>query len=228
MRRFFEGRPDYQALEVSYARLLGKPGLGVLTAAPGLGKTRALRHLRAKLAQGRMILHVDGEEAAPEAPWRVLGKHLRVDLSRRRKSVWRAIAAELRVGARLHVGGSITHGWETTPNLHPLLVVDEAQHVSNGFFVDLADFRDAVDRRISVWLVGLPSLAHKLFDRRHDGLREYISEVCSLSPLELDAFAAMIAGEYPEMRAEEIERLWAESKGVPRVATRLLRGKDEP
>jgi hypothetical protein len=117
-------------------------------------------------------------------------------------------------------------GRETIGSPRPVLVVDEAQHVSHGFLVDLADFLDALDWRVSVWLVGLPSLAAKILDPRHAKLLRRVVVVEALLPLDLDAFAAMMLGDDPDVRADDVERLWQESGGNPRRAAKLSKTKD--
>jgi type II secretory pathway predicted ATPase ExeA len=48
-KTFFDKSPGFKKLERAFRQLVADPGLGVLTADAGIGKTAALRHLCAQL-----------------------------------------------------------------------------------------------------------------------------------------------------------------------------------
>lgn len=112
-------------------------------------------------------------------------------------------------------------------------LVDEAQHLRDDFFIDLASFLNyAFDTRdlLTVWLVGLPPLAHCLDMRHHAALRTRIVSPNVLEPRDRDVFLSMLnhalkAADATEPLLSEPARevLWRVSQGIPWAASRLLR-----
>jgi type II secretory pathway predicted ATPase ExeA len=115
----------------------------------------------------------------------------------------------------------------------PLIVLDEAQHLSDSFLVDLSGFLNfAFDSRdlVTLWLVGLPALGRHLRMQIHAPLAMRVVHQVHLEPLDRDLFAAMIdhglkaAGATQTILADPVrELLFRASRGVPRVASSLLR-----
>jgi type II secretory pathway predicted ATPase ExeA len=115
----------------------------------------------------------------------------------------------------------------------PLIILDEAQHLSDPFLIDLSGFLNfAFDSRdlLTLWLVGLPPLARHLRMQQHAPLAMRIVHQLHLEALDRDLFKAMVehgltaAGATQTILADPArELLFRASRGVPRVASNLLR-----
>src|SRR5208282_5496678 len=118
-------------------------------------------------------------------------------------------------------------------NTAPILVIDEAQHLSDAFLLDLSGFLNfAFDSRdlLTLWLVGLPPLARRLHMHQHAALATRITAELRLEPLDRDAFTAAVDHAFKAAGATQkvlsdpaAEMLFRSSRGVLRVASRLLR-----
>ena len=105
--------------------------------------------------------------------------------------------------------------------------------LSDVFLADLPGFLNfAFDTRspAAVWLVGLPRLAQRLRMQVHAPLATRIAAQVHLSPLERDDFKALVehgisaAGSREKLLTDSaIELLFRVSRGIPRIASRLLR-----
>ena len=220
-KTFFDKGPGYKKLERAFRQLVDDPGLGVLTAEAGVGKTAAIRNLCAQLPRpDHLVLYLCDTAVAPLDLYRTLANELGVKPSHRRAQLWTDIKK-----AVLHMvderGSS------------PLIVLDEAQHLSDAFLIDLSGFLNfAFDSRdlITLWLVGLPVLARHLRLQLHAPLAMRVVHQVHLEPLERDLFGAMIdhglkaAGATQSVLADPArELLFRASRGVPRAASDLLR-----
>ncbi len=116
----------------------------------------------------------------------------------------------------------------------PIVVVDEAQHLTDRFLIDLSGFLNvAFDSRdvLAMWLVGLPSLRRHLEMQQHAPLAMRVSASVHLEPFtDRDAFHALIrqalesAGASEKLLADPaLELLMRASRGVPRQASKVLR-----
>jgi type II secretory pathway predicted ATPase ExeA len=116
----------------------------------------------------------------------------------------------------------------------PIVVMDEAQHLSDRFLVDLSGFLNvAFDSRdvLTLWLVGLPALRRHLEMQQHAPLAMRVSAQVHLEPFtDRAAFAAFVTQALAAVGATEkivadpaMELLLRSSRGLPRVASRLLR-----
>lgn len=77
----------------------------------------------------------------------------------------------------------------------PVIVIDEAQHLSDRFLVDASGFLNfAFDSRdrFPVWLVGMPALARHLRMQQHAALAMRVAVHVHLEPLERGELAAMV------------------------------------
>jgi type II secretory pathway predicted ATPase ExeA len=114
----------------------------------------------------------------------------------------------------------------------PILILDEAQHLSDPFLIDLSAFLNfAFDSRdlLTLWLVGLPPLARHLRMQQHAPLAMRIVHYIQLEPLDRELFRAMIdhafqaAGATQTLLADSArELLFRASRGLPRIAAHLL------
>jgi type II secretory pathway predicted ATPase ExeA len=208
-------------LERYFQDLLDEPGLGVLTAAPGVGKTAAIRSLCASLPEPdfKVVYLCDTAVTACDL-YRTLALELGLQPAHRRAQLWWELKR------------TIVHMVEQQHTL-PVLIIDEAQQLSDDFLGDLGGFLNfAFDRKtlLTLWLVGLPQLTTRLRMRHHAPLASRIVAQVQLEPLGREDFTALIehglkaAGARDKVLTDNaLEMLWRASTGVPRAASRLLR-----
>ena len=220
-KTFCADLPGYQRLSTVFQQLLDERGLAVLTGDAGTGKTAAIRNLCHQLpSPDHRILYLCDTAVSPLDLYRTLALELGVTPSHRRGQLWTDIKKTLvdLVDER----GSL-----------PVLVVDEAHHLSDRFLVDLSGFLNfAFDSRdlMAVWLVGLSPLLRTLRMHQHAALATRITAHVHLEPLSRDDFATLIdhglqaAGATDNLLADPArEMLFRASRGLPRVGAQLLR-----
>jgi len=220
-KTFFDKSPGYTRLRRAFRQLVDDPGLGVLTAEPGVGKTAALRNLCAELPKpDHLVVYLCDTSVSPLDLYRSLAVALGVRPSHRRGQLWDDLKKAL-----VHMvderGSS------------PIIVLDEAQHLSDRFLADLGGFLNfAFDSRdlFTLWLVGQPPLTRRLHTQQHAALRSRIAVEIRLEPLDREGFVAAIehglkaAGAAQKILADPaMEMLFRGSRGVLRVASRSLR-----
>jgi len=220
-KTFYDKSPGYERLARSFQHLLDEPGLGVLTAEPGVGKTAGIRNLCLPLPRpDYLVLYVCDTTVSPLDLYRTLAGELGVKPSHRRGQLWADIKKAL-----VHMVDE--------RNTCPVVVIDEAQHLSDAFLLDLSGFLNfAFDSRdlLTLWLVGLPPLARRIHMHQHAALATRIAAELRLDPLDRDAFAAAVdhalkaAGATQKILSDPaVEMLFRASRGVLRIAARLLR-----
>ena len=145
---FFSETAGYAHLESQFRDLLDEPGLGLLTAEAGIGKTAAIRNLCSQLpSPDYLVVYLCDTSGSPCDVYRALAVELGLRPSVRKAQLWTELKGPL---------SKLLDEQHTTVTV----VVDEAQHLSDRFLADLAGFLNfAFDRRslAAVWLVGLPS-----------------------------------------------------------------------
>lgn len=220
-KTYYDKDDAYVRLGRVFRWLADEPGLGMLTGEAGVGKTAAIRNLCAGLATPEYrVLYLCDTAVRPAAVYRNLAASLGLVPRRSRDALWRQLRDTI---VHLHDVEAVV----------PVLVIDEAQHLHDDFFIDLAGFLNyAFDTRdlLTVWLVGLPPLAQRLSMRQHAALRTRIVSPNVLAPRDRDTFFAMLehglktAGATAKLLSEPaLEVLWRVSQGIPRIASRLLR-----
>lgn len=220
-KTFFDKSPGYTRVKRAFRQLVEDPGLGVLTAEPGVGKTAALRNLCAELPRpDHTILYFCDTSVSPLELYRALAVELGVKPSHRRGQLWADIKKAL------------VHMVDERGTV-PLVILDEAQHLSDRFLLDLAGFLNfAFDSRdlLTLWLVGHPPLSRRLHMQQHAALRTRIAIELRLEPLDRDTFVAAIehgfkaAGASQKLLADAaMEMLFRASRGVLRTAAKTLR-----
>jgi type II secretory pathway predicted ATPase ExeA len=218
---FFSEARGYNRLEREFRILLEDRGLGLLTGAAGTGKTAAIRNLCAALPRpDHRVIYLCDTAVAPLDLYRTLARELGVTPSHRRSQLW----ADIKAALVYLVDEQATV---------PVIVVDEAQHLSDRFLVDLSGFLNfAFDSRelFPMWLVGMPALAAHLRMQQHAALAMRVAVHVHLEPLAHDEFVAMVAHGLSAAGAKDkllsdpaLEMLFRASHGIPRVASRLLR-----
>ena len=218
---FFCQTVGLNRLEDCFQDLLEDPGLGVLTAEAGVGKTAAVRNICSQLpSPDFLVVYLCNTAAAPFDVYRTLALELGLTPSHRKSQLWWDLKASLvRLLDEQHIV--------------PVIIIDEAQHLSDRFLSDLAGFLNfAFDARsaAALWLVGLPSLARRLRMQIHAPLATRIAHQVQLAPLEREDFRALVehgikaAGSREKLLTDSaLELLFRVSRGVPRIASRLLR-----
>jgi type II secretory pathway predicted ATPase ExeA len=220
-KTFFDSTPGYARLVRGFRQLLDDGGLGVLTADPGVGKTAAIRNLCNGLPRpDHLVLYLCDTAVSPLDLYRTLAVEMGVRPSHRRAQLWTDIKKAL------------VHQVDERGTM-PVLIIDEAQHLSDKFLIDLSGFLNfAFDSRdlLCMWLVGLPPLLRHLRMQQHAALYTRVAVQMHLEPLERDVFLAMIdhglrtAGATRKLLSDSaLEMLLRASRGVPRLAARLLR-----
>jgi type II secretory pathway predicted ATPase ExeA len=220
-KTFFDKSPGFKKLERAFRQLIADAGLGVLTADAGVGKTAAMRHLCAQLPKpDYLVRYLCDTAVAPLDLYRTLATQIGVRPSHRRAELWTTIKKTLE-----HMVDQ--------QGTAPAVIIDEAQHLSDQFLLDLSGFLNfTFDSRdlLTMWLVGLPPLARHLRMQQHAPLAMRVAHQIHLDPLDRDVFSAMIdhaltaAGATQTLLADPArELLFRASRGLPRVAAHLLR-----
>jgi MSHA biogenesis protein MshM len=218
---FFEA-PGYARLKRRFDMLGRQPGVGVLVGDVGVGKTSAIRNLCAGLPRPDYhVVYLCDTAISPVELYRQLAVEIGVRPSHRRGQVWHDLKA------------AMTHMVDDE-GVQPLLILDESQHLSDRFLVDLSGFLNfQMDSRnlLALWLVGQPALLGALRMKYHGALASRISARIHLEPLtsrgdflpflEHGLKAAGAATKVVSDSAAEL--LYRVSRGVPREAARLLR-----
>ncbi len=220
-KTFCELGPGHARLRRAFERLIEEPGLGVLTGEAGVGKTAALRNLCAELPKPEFrVIYLCDTAVSPLDLYRTLAAELGIRPSHRRAQLWTDIKSAL-VHMRDETGSA------------PTVVIDEAQHLSDRFLIDLSGFLNvAFDSRdvLTMWLVGMPALRRHLQMQQHAALAMRVAAHVHLEPFsDRDSFATLIgqclqaAGATEKILADPaIELLLRASRGLPRVASKLL------
>jgi len=220
-KTFFEKSPGYQRLERAFTQLLEDRGVALLTGEPGVGKTTAIRHLCQRLpAPDYRVIYLYDTAVSPLELYRTLAQELGLKPSHRRGQLWADIK-------------KILADMVDNRGVLPVIVLDEAQNLSERFLLDLCGFLNfAFDSRdlFPFWLIGLPALARQLRLQPYAALTMRISIHVTLEPLARDSFAEAVehslkaAGATSRLLGEEaMEMLFRASRGTPRLASRLLR-----
>src|ERR671923_218518 len=220
-KTFFEKSPGFKKLERAFRQLIDDPGVGVLTADAGVGKTAAMRHLCAQLPKpDYLILYLCDTAVAPLDLYRTLAMELGLRPSHPRAELWATIKNTL-----VHVVDE--------RGIAPVVILDEAQQLSDAFLLDLSGFLNfAFDSRdlVTLWLVGLPGLVRHLRLQQHAPLAMRIVHHIHLDALDREVFGGLVdhafkaAGATQTILADSArELLFRASRGIPRVAAHLLR-----
>ena len=220
-KTFFDKSAGYARFARGFRQLTHDPGFGVLSAEAGVGKTAAIRNECMALPRpDYLVLYFCDTTVSPLDLYRSLAGELGVKPSHRRGQLWDDIKKAL-----LHMVDE--------RGTAPVVVIDEAQHLSDAFLFDLSAFLNfAFDSRdlLTLWLVGLPPLARRLHMQQHAALATRIAAEVRLEPLDRDTFLAAVdhafkaAGATRKILSDPAaEMLFRACRGVLRVAARLLR-----
>lgn len=201
--------------------LLQSPGVGLLTAEPGLGKTAALRQLTNALNPHQYsVFYIAETDFGRLDFYRHMALTLGLTSSFRRAQLWRDIKAHV-----MHLA--------TQKNIMPLFIIDEAQNLPSEFFRDFPAFLNFVfDSKdyMTVWLVGHPALAREIGRPANAALESRIQARCELKPiLDREPFKQLIEHGFAQagcthqlLSDSALELLRVASKGNPRQAHQLI------
>lgn len=220
-KTFFDKSPGYGRLRRRFQTLIQDPGLGILTGDAGVGKTSSIRNLCVGLPRpDHTVLYLCDTTASPLDLYRALAQELGVRPAHRRAQLWADIKKTL------------AHMVDER-GIRPLVIIDGAHHLQDGFLADLDGFLNfGFDSRslLTVWLVGLPALSRHLHMQQHATLAMRIVANVHLEPLDRETFFAMLdhalkaAGAQTTLLSDTARELFFRScRGVPGVASQLLR-----
>lgn len=215
------GSDQLSDLDRQFKWLLRSPGVGLLTAEPGLGKTAALRHLAQDLNPHQYLVRYIAETDFGRLDvYRQLALSFGLSPSFRRADLWRDIKSH------------VTH-LATQKNILPVLIIDEAQNLPQEFLRDFPSFLNFVfDSKdyITVWLSGHTEFARVIDRANNAALSSRIQARCSLQPTnDRDEFRALLLHGFTEagcpntlLSDSGIELLRMASRGNLRQVHRLL------
>ena len=215
------GHEDLKNLETQFNWLLQSPGLGLLTAEPGMGKTAALRQITHHLNPNQYLVHYIAETDFGRLDfYRQLAQKFGLEASYRRAQLWRDIKNHL------------TH-LASQKNILPILIIDEAQNLPLEFFRDFPSFLNFVfDSKdyLTVWLVGHPELARVVDRPCYTALSSRIQVRNVLNPItERESFKAFLLHGFQQagctttlLSDSAIEIIRLGSKGNPRHAHQIV------
>jgi type II secretory pathway predicted ATPase ExeA len=221
-KTFFSEHEGYKKLERGFQMLSEEPGLGLLTAEPGVGKTAAVRNLTQALPRPQYrVVYLCDTAIGPLDLYRTLALELGLKPAHRRATLWRELKGRLEqmVDERAE---------------RPLLILDEAQHLSDAFLGDFSGFLNfAFDSRdlFTTWLVGLPQLRSRLKLQAYAALHTRIIASVHLEPFgSREVFSAFLSHGLSAVGAKGAiladsarELLFRASRGLPRQAAKIIR-----
>lgn len=208
-------------VEQQFKWLLDSPGVGIITAEPGLGKTAALRQLTRDLNPHRYLVRYLAETDFGRLEfYRKLAKDLGLESSYRRMDLWRNIKEYITQLA-------------TQKHILPVLIIDEAHNLSQEFLRDFPSFLNFVfDSKdyMTVWLSGHPELERMIDRLSNTSIASRIQARCTLRSIdEREGFKQLVihglreAGSAHILLSDSgIELLRMASKGNPRLVHQLL------
>jgi type II secretory pathway predicted ATPase ExeA len=221
-KTFFTEHEGYKKLERGFQMLCEEAGLGLLTAEPGVGKTAAIRNLAQALPRPEYcVVYLCDTAIGPLDMYRTLALELGLKPSHRRATLWRDLKDRLE-----HMVDERSE--------HPVLILDEAQHLSDRFLADFSGFLNfAFDSRdlFTTWLVGLPQLRTRLNLQVHAPLKTRLAADLHLEPFGsrelMQAFVThglQAVGCKSNILADSArELLFRASGGLPRQIAKILR-----
>lgn len=221
-KTYFAEAQGFRHLERSFTMLTEEPGLALLTAEPGVGKTAAMRELCGRLPRPKYrVVYLCDTAIGPVDVYRALALELGLTPAFRRAQLWRELKECL-----IHLVDERSE--------QPVLVIDEAHHLSDRFLADLSGFLNfAFDSRdlFTTWLVGLPPLRGRLRLQKHAPLRTRLVTSVHLEPIGTrEAFAAFLEHGFEAVGAQGSiiadsarELLFRASGGLPREVGKIVR-----
>ena len=208
-------------LKECFVSLCHSPGIGLLTGEPGVGKTAALRQITAEINPHQYQVFYLAETLFSSCDvYRQIAQNLGVVPHYRFAQLWRDIK------------NNIKERTEQKRSL-PILIIDEAQNLSNHFFQGFPAFLNfAFDAKdlMTVWFVGHPVLKSIIDRAANTALASRIQVRHQLLPMiDREQFRQLIAHAFTEAGCQTnllsdsgIELLRVASGGRPRMAHQIL------
>lgn len=215
------GNKQLNDIEQQFKWLLNTPGMGMMTAEPGLGKTAAVRQLTRDLNPHRYLVRYLAETDFGRLEfYRKLAKDFGLEPSYRRMDLWRNIKEHI---TQLAMQKQIL----------PILIIDEAHNLSQEFLRDFPSFLNFVfDSKdyMTVWLLGHPELARTIDRPIHAAIASRIQARCALHPInDKDDFRKLVLHGLTEAGCSQtllsdtgVDLLRMASKGNIRLVHQLL------
>ncbi|HMC83555.1 MAG TPA: AAA family ATPase [Candidatus Polarisedimenticolia bacterium] len=212
----------YKKLARAFQLLTDEPGVGLLTAEPGVGKTASIRNLCHSLPQPQYrVIYLCDTAISQSDLYRSLAMELGVRPAHRRAALWRDLKARI-----LQLVDD--------KNEHLVVIIDEAQNLSDAFFADFAAFLNfAFDSRdlFTTWLVGQPRLRARLGLQHYAALQTRLAAKVHLEAFtKRDLFQAFFAhgiaaaGAKGTIIADSArDLLFRGSRGLPREVGKIVR-----
>lgn len=205
--------------QVRLAHLVELRGIGLITGEVGSGKTTVCRQLASGLHPGlHRLFYVPLSTGNVMDMYKAIAWQLGLPVERNRASAYRAIHTEV---CRLAVESRI----------HPVLVVDEAQHLRNDVLEDLrllTNYEMDSQPRLCLLLVGLTELRRRLSMAVHESLAQRVVVRYHLGGLAREELPEYIAHRLrlagttmPLFEPAALEALYQATHGLPRKVNRL-------
>ncbi len=221
-KTFFTEFEGYRKLDRAFQFLADEPGVGLLTAEPGVGKTAALRNLCHSLPQPQYrVIYLCDTAIGQSDLYRSLAMELGVRPAHRRATLWRDLKARI---------------LQLVDDQHeqPVLIIDEAQNLPEAFFADFAAFINfAFDSRdlFTTWLAGQPRLRTRLNLQHYAALQTRLAAKVQLEAFsKRDLFLAFFqhglaaVGAKGSIIADSArDLLFRASRGLPRQVGKIVR-----
>ena len=212
---------SHEELARQFQWLLKSPGLGLLTADPGLGKTAALRRLTTTLNPHQyLVKYIADTNFGRLDFYRQLAVTFNLHASYRRSQLWRDLKEYISDLA-------------INKNILLILIIDESQNLPMEFLKDFPSFLNFVfDSKdyMTVWLVGHAKLARTIDQPNNMALSSRIRARCQLQPIidrenfkEFLLYGLTQAGITSTLLSDSsVEILRMASKGNPRLLHQLM------
>lgn len=210
---------EYKEALVRLGYLAQTKGFGILTGAPGRGKTTVVRNWSASLSTSLYkVVYTSLSTLTVNEFYRNLAASLGAQPAYRKTENFKKIQDEI---IRLAMDKRKT----------PVIILDEANYISNAILNDLKilfnfemDSRD----RAAILLVGLPNLNNTLQLAIHEPLRQRIIMNYTMEGLSKEEGRAYIASKLegagchqPVFEENAVEALLNSAEGTPRVISKL-------
>ncbi len=212
---------QFKALHQKFTWLLDGPGIGVLTAEPGLGKTAMVRHITSTLNPHQYhVIYIAETGFSQLEFYRQLAIAFGLQPCYRRTQQWHELKERI-------------IDLMDNKRILPLLIIDEAQNLPPDFWSDFPSFLNfAFDSRdmMTVWLLGHPQLNLTLARPPYQALSSRIQVRHQLHPINnREKFADLIKHGFDEAGSKvtllpetAVELIRIASQGRPRLAHQLL------
>ena len=210
---------DYQEIEYRLNNLLNTKGFGLITGAPGRGKTTALRQWVSKLnTAAYKVIYLSLSTLTVLEFYRQLTSELGIEPYHRKSDNFKAVQ------------GAVNR-YVIEKRMTPIIILDEANYIKNGILNDLKILfnfdMDSSDKAV-ILLVGLPQLNNTLRLNVHEPLKQRIVMNYHIDSLSKDESKKYIkekikgAGCHQLIFEESaLEAIANSSNGVPRVINRI-------